>query len=643
MSASQSKQTETAEKVRQAAILAGQGLGYPEIAAQLGVPIETVKTWRKRYKRLWGSAHNKSRKTGPFRRPYQVPHSQTFHVIQRTVAMLAAQPGLTLADCARALSVHPSTLRYHRIRYRTLWYAELAKAKQNPETAMDVAAVPIPEGQPDAHIRRGIDRAVRLLARGLSREEAAQTMGIPLPTMHNWQFRYPDLWQRAVAAAVNSNGHKPSKASLAYGRRNSLAAYFWRRFVPEELAGKTPAAMKPYQAALTKLCCFLGHDALLGEVNEALLEQFRVWLVHNERNTEEWARQTHSRLCRIVRHASPGTCAKRRGKRPQEPVAVGIDDAKLDGDGTLWRFYETVYRPEKLAGATGQTAEQYRIAVRRLARQLGRAPLVAEMDDAVVGTHLEWMLKQGYARATANTARGYLCTLTRHAYRKRLVERLPDVPKLREHRRLPDAWTMDEVTRLLEACRSTPGRFGPLPAGKAWEALVLVLYDTGLRHRAAMAIEQDHVDLDTGWLYVPAENQKNRVEQRFRLSPQAVAALRAIWSPPRRLVFPMDFCSRVLFARFRRILIRAGLPATRRDMFHKLRRTTATQIARVAGIEAAARQLGHAASDVTRRYVDPRIANRDYDATAYLPRPDALRQKGRPRVEAVVEEATLLV
>lgn len=50
------------------------------------------------------------------------------------------------------------------------------------------------------------------------------------------------------------------------------------------------------------------------------------------------------------------------------------------------------------------------------------------------------------------------------------------------------------------------------------------------------------------------------------------------------------------------------MPATGKDMFHKLRRSFATFIAAAGGMDLARAYCGHSHQSVTGRYVDPRFA-----------------------------------
>ena len=60
-----------------------------------------------------------------------------------------------------------------------------------------------------------------------------------------------------------------------------------------------------------------------------------------------------------------------------------------------------------------------------------------------------------------------------------------------------------------------------------------------------------------------------------------------------------------LTAGLRRLLNQAGLPSGTRDLWHKIRRTFATQVCGSGGIAVAQSMLGHSSVAVTKRYIDP--------------------------------------
>ena len=83
-------------------------------------------------------------------------------------------------------------------------------------------------------------------------------------------------------------------------------------------------------------------------------------------------------------------------------------------------------------------------------------------------------------------------------------------------------------------------------------------------------------------------------------------------------------CDRVwvLTAGLKRILTRAGLPTSERDLWHKIRRTFATQVNAKAGIAMAQTLLGHSSPAITQRYIDPTQCPENNQAE-YLASPEA--------------------
>ncbi len=293
---------------------------------------------------------------------------------------------------------------------------------------------------------------------------------------------------------------------------------------------------------------------------------------------------------------------------------------------TLTEFFKNVYRPLRMIDASPATAQQYEVAIARFSAFLKRPATLADLTETTIA---EWMAAGRAAKlapATVNSRRRMLVTLWRFAKRKRLIDRdtpedLENVEPLREPKRVPTAWTLAELERLLKSCRLARGRFAGVPAAAWWTALVLVMYDTGLRRSAVFAIRFEEIDFAEKLLRVPAERMKNGVEQWYRLSDQTIAAILESLPPQRALLFPFPFTQEHgLYSRFRFILRRAGLPFTRKDMFHKIRRTTASHIAAAQGKAAAFQQLGHQDASCIARYVDPRFIS-GHDGAKHLPRP----------------------
>jgi len=284
-------------------------------------------------------------------------------------------------------------------------------------------------------------------------------------------------------------------------------------------------------------------------------------------------------------------------------------------------FFERVYLPLHPALRPG-SVEQYRVALRHLERFAGQPLRIADLADDLVAGMMSAMLAKGLARGTANKTRAALVAIWRYAYRKKWTDDRPDVDKLRMPKHVPEAWTMGELERLLAACTTARGNVGQTPAWLFWHAFVLVVYDTGLRRTAALSIRM--ADVRDGNVTVQAEFQKHGMAQTFRLSPQTADVVREFVAadPDRELLFPWPFGIMHPFTlAFRKLLKAAGLAATRKDLIHKLRRTSATHLANVAGQSFVQAHLGHSHPSVTAGYIDPRQLSHSMRAADLLPRP----------------------
>jgi hypothetical protein len=128
-------------------------------------------------------------------------------------------------------------------------------------------------------------------------------------------------------------------------------------------------------------------------------------------------------------------------------------------------------------------------------------------------------------------------------------------------------------------------------------------------------------------VYVAGEDMKDGDGQEYQLSRGAVKALGRIWHPRRKFIFRADMSvSEATFGNrierdFKRILAVAGVARSRRrglTLWHKLRRSTATQLAAQDGIAAATKLLGHSTEVVTAKYVDKSLLPKR-DVSAILP------------------------
>lgn len=194
---------------------------------------------------------------------------------------------------------------------------------------------------------------------------------------------------------------------------------------------------------------------------------------------------------------------------------------------------------------------------------------------------------------------------------------LRDCRPPRNVRRIPTAWTADQLSRLIHSCRQSPTQRGWGP--EHWEALALTIYDTSLRIGSLLRSDVQQLNHEQCTLYVPGECQKGRGDTLQPLHPDTADKLLELWRPDTRL-FPWPFHRRLIWERFGDILRRAGLPDTSRDKFHRLRRTSYTCVAKAHGIAAASEHAAHK-TDLSAYYLDRSHLPR-HDTISALPRPE---------------------
>ncbi|HEY4310551.1 MAG TPA: site-specific integrase [Pirellulales bacterium] len=323
----------------------------------------------------------------------------------------------------------------------------------------------------------------------------------------------------------------------------------------------------------------------------------RVWkLAYDLDLVGPWPKAVRPRIERVSR-------PRRRSLWNQaaiEPVAKG--EAPL----TVRQLYVHFYRPLRLRHSSPCTEHRFKTTVDAFARFLGREPLLTDFEDDQVGCFLASAMKHGWTPSTANTARSGLLALWRLAARKRFVDAFPDVGKLKVPARIPKVWTQSELARLFAALAKEPGKIAGVPAGLWWVALHHVLWWSAERISAVMQLRWSDIDLESGWLIVPAEFRKRRTaDKATELPPEAIDALKAIYSRRRKLVFPWPYTHGDLWPRYRHIRQRAGLATDRASGFHRMRRSAASYFEAAGGN--ATELLGHSARRVTMCYLSPSV------------------------------------
>ncbi len=379
--------------------------------------------------------------------------------------------------------------------------------------------------------------------------------------------------------------------------------------------------LKELDRVVSRFTLWRGGCTPIGELSEQLVIDFETWL-RSECGLGERCVIKHTKGIRRIMRAINPLCVRerwegRKGGRGNQPR---IDEPA--DDGTIRHFFETVYRPRRLLGKSPNTFRLYSITFRNFRRYLGREGQLTDLTDDSLAGFVQWKLDRGRTVDTAIKDCGQLLAIARYAFRKRYLEIEPELSLPRPPRREPTAWMMGELAKLFAAVDKLQGRIVDRRASDWWRALLLMIYYTAERIGAIMQLRWRDVDLERGWVMIPAEYRKGKpADKATELHSVVVEALRAIEGPADALVFPWPRTMATLYHRLKRIHVAAGLPVDRRSKFHRMRRTSASWFKAKGGDPS--QLLGHADPKVTAKYLDPRICGTK-SAAALLDDPTAL-------------------
>jgi integrase len=198
------------------------------------------------------------------------------------------------------------------------------------------------------------------------------------------------------------------------------------------------------------------------------------------------------------------------------------------------------------------------------------------------------------------------------------------VPSCRIPKTIPLAWSLEELTMLVEAAKKKRGR--RRNAWKTlrrdfWAGLYLFLYDTGARFGAAIDLNVCDVDIRRKRVLLRAESSKTKTDHLCSISEETSEILKSLIADGYERVWPNGVNRQQLYEEHKRTLQSLGLPFDRYHMFHCFRKTTATQLAIVSSEEDASKALGHSSVSLTRRtYIDARQLPTSH-LSSLLPRP----------------------
>ncbi len=178
---------------------------------------------------------------------------------------------------------------------------------------------------------------------------------------------------------------------------------------------------------------------------------------------------------------------------------------------TLEHFFAETYTPRKLVGKSENTLRLYKVTFTHFDRFLGRKALLQDLNDDTVSRYLQWRISQAeISPHTVAKDRSQLLAVANFAAKKRFIPEFLDVQLIAVPNDPPQALTVAQLGELFGAAGAESGLICDIPAGLWWESFLRLGFETGERAGALRAMRWDWVDLNSGWVRVPAGVRKGR-------------------------------------------------------------------------------------------------------------------------------------
>lgn len=269
---------------------------------------------------------------------------------------------------------------------------------------------------------------------------------------------------------------------------------------------------------------------------------------------------------------------------------------------TLQQLFDDYYRPLRLRGRSANTSRLYGCTIRSFSKWLAYPATIDDLTDLTLSRFLEYRasVRSPY---TAEKERSQLVALWRFAADRLILRDRPCVPPAPLPDRIPQAWSVEQLSGLVRAAQATRGYVGKVPASIWYTALIKVLWESAERIGAVTACCPE--DFVAPYLNVRAEYRKGgKRDKAYRLSEGTCELVKQACG--QRRLFEWPGSPEYLWTKYKDVVARAGLGHGRKCGFHQLRRSAASHFAARGGD--AVKLLDHSSPRITHRwYLDRRM------------------------------------
>jgi integrase len=262
--------------------------------------------------------------------------------------------------------------------------------------------------------------------------------------------------------------------------------------------------------------------------------------------------------------------------------------------------------------------------VNRFIEWYGSDPDITELKESTVCKFMQHWFDKCQCPTSVNNKRRHLLTLWRYASEEMNLMPMPrKVPKITEMRKIPEAWSLEEMQLIFAAAARQTRWIDGVHASNWWLSFLLCLYWTGSRVGALRQCKVADYDPHKMTLRIQAEYTKTKKEAIYPLPPIVCEILNRFYDTKRVLLWPWNRSPRRLWPAFRRILKFAGIetPKGRRgnNLFHRIRRTAGTLVELAGGD--GSKHLGNTREVFERFYFCPGLDHRTWEDIK-LPMPE---------------------
>lgn len=527
--------------------------------------------------------------------------------------------GMKREQIAAMIGISPKTLEAWRTKYKHWWTESQPASFSAKKGPPPLECFDLCNRDATAYVRQQATAAARLWVEGKTYAEIGEALKVSGRTVEGWRSAHVDLWNQAVEETGLVRARVSPRVEEGIRKVTSLLAAGYTLEDAAAEAGSAYEAVRQWkrdhaeiwhreeeravQAAIAVVRKMAGTEAILGDVGS---------YIRQAEFADKWTRSHGETLF---------------------PVS---------GETTLTTFFETWYRPVRLADASGKTVTSYRSCLNKW-RLLTKDPPVQEITAQTLALFRDAAAKapgkDGITRASPNTVRSNLRHVQtildkcgkpgrRNRDAAGLVSDPPWVKPPKAEWSMRKTVTEEQVNAIYRAAFSmdAPKLWATFKPSAWWKCFIVTAWSTGLRRRSLFELEWSHVDWEKRWLFIPGKHLKGGRPLIIPLTDVTLEHFRSIRSD-RTLVFPWPAAGSqgAAMQAFRRswdrLLVAAGIPAAERFTLHSLRRTLGTSLWD-ASPAAAQLMLGHSDEETTRQHYvrAPEIIAK---AMAGLPVPEA--------------------